>query len=315
MACGRPKNLEIAGGNPLCGPQHRRRNFLTTGNGSRRRGNPEPLAKGETPEPPGNGRPRVTARGHPEPPAKRKLSATRRGGKPRATRQRAFRASGAGSLEPPGTGENLGPLARGGTLSHGGEELCAACAGATPSRRQRRKLEATRQRETLAAGNPGNRNTSQATGPGRRLSGTKDAEQSAGRCRETRRGRCISYMQRPRPIVPDPAKSRSYRHAASPGGHSWTRLRGGHRLAAPGMHPLWQPGQSFVLDAAITTNGGRTSGGRQPKRWRPVTPSAGGRRQARPPATPRRPAGRRAGKPGTRATARRAGPGPRGRRG
>ena len=34
--------------------------------------------------------------------------------------------------------------ASGGTLSHGREELCAACTGATPGRRYRRKLEATR---------------------------------------------------------------------------------------------------------------------------------------------------------------------------
>src|SRR5579859_2466432 len=47
MACGRPKNLEIADRNPLCGPLDRRRNFLTTRDGNRRRGNPEPPGKGQ----------------------------------------------------------------------------------------------------------------------------------------------------------------------------------------------------------------------------------------------------------------------------
>src|SRR5580700_5636920 len=47
MACGRPKNLEIAGRNPLCDCRDRRRNFFTTGNGNRRRGNPEPPARGK----------------------------------------------------------------------------------------------------------------------------------------------------------------------------------------------------------------------------------------------------------------------------
>src|ERR1051325_7681885 len=47
MACGRPKNLEIAARNLLCGPLDRRRNFLTTRDGNRRRGNPEPSGKGQ----------------------------------------------------------------------------------------------------------------------------------------------------------------------------------------------------------------------------------------------------------------------------
>src|SRR5689334_15461981 len=47
MACGRPKNLEIAARNLLCSPPDRRRNFLTTRDGNRRRGNPEPPGKGQ----------------------------------------------------------------------------------------------------------------------------------------------------------------------------------------------------------------------------------------------------------------------------
>src|ERR1700721_3113043 len=47
MACGRPKNLEIAARNPLCSPGDRRRNFLTTRDGNRRRGNPEPPVRGK----------------------------------------------------------------------------------------------------------------------------------------------------------------------------------------------------------------------------------------------------------------------------
>src|SRR6266568_4351038 len=47
MACGRPKNLEIAARNLLCGSRDRRRNFFTTRDGNRRRGNPEPPGKGQ----------------------------------------------------------------------------------------------------------------------------------------------------------------------------------------------------------------------------------------------------------------------------
>src|SRR5262252_10735163 len=64
------------------------------------------------------------------------------------------------------------------------------------------------------AGDPGNRTTGKVAGPGRWSSGAIDAEKSAGRLRKTGRGRCISYMQRPRPIVPDGRKSRPHRHAA-----------------------------------------------------------------------------------------------------
>src|SRR6516164_7640419 len=47
MACGRRKNLEIAARNLLCSHGDRRRNFPTTRDGNRRRGNPEPPGKGQ----------------------------------------------------------------------------------------------------------------------------------------------------------------------------------------------------------------------------------------------------------------------------
>src|SRR5579859_4716641 len=75
MACGRPKNLENAGRNLLCGCRDRRRNFFTTGNGNRRRGNPEPLAEGETPSYPAKGNFGPLARSSPALSAKRKLCA------------------------------------------------------------------------------------------------------------------------------------------------------------------------------------------------------------------------------------------------
>jgi len=67
MACGRRKNLEIAGRNPLCGSRDGRRNFFTTRDGNRRRGNSEP---------PGKGQLRASARSSPAPPARRQLRAT-----------------------------------------------------------------------------------------------------------------------------------------------------------------------------------------------------------------------------------------------
>src|SRR5258708_39712087 len=110
MACGRPKNLEIAGRNLLCGCRDRRRNFFTTGNGNRRRG---------TPEPPARGNPRATRQratpGHWQGEARRYR---RRGnseplvrGKPRAARQWA--ALGPLATEKPGATARGKPRATG----------------------------------------------------------------------------------------------------------------------------------------------------------------------------------------------------------
>ena len=329
-----------------CAPRtNRRRNFFTTGNGSRRRGNPEPLAKGETPEPPGKGRasghwqedfrshpatgnPR--ARGHegdPEPPAQGKLCATRRGGNPEPPGNGHLRAFGLGEIRShPATG-HLGPPARGdseppgegATPSHPVTGISGpsgpARSGATPATGHLRPLawgdseppgngaaqvhglegprshpakgkpRATGQRryseppakrnsaasargqpravgngKTLthpargnsrAAGDPGNRNAGEGYGPGRRSSGAKDAEQSAGRRRETGRGPSISYMEGPCPIVPDPSKSRSQRHAAGKSSHS-RGLR--HALESPPRHRM-----------PITANIRRAPGDGQPE--------------------------------------------------
>src|SRR6516225_11879626 len=94
-------------------------------------------------------------------------------------------------LEPLGFGETQSPLVQGNSRS--------TRPGGVPK----------------PAGDLGNRTTGKVAGPGRWSSGAKDAEKSAGRLRETGRGRCISYMQRPRPIVPDGPKS-----------HASTRRRG-----------------------------------------------------------------------------------------
>src|SRR5262249_9731588 len=97
MSCGRPKNLEIAARNPLCGLRDRRRNFFTTRDGNRRRGNPSQPAKGNF-----GLRQEVARRhwrgGNSEPPVR---------GKPRATRYWADSgASGLGERSvPPGKGE------------------------------------------------------------------------------------------------------------------------------------------------------------------------------------------------------------------
>src|SRR5215469_15083622 len=102
MACGRPKNLEIGGGNLLCGSRDRRRNFPTTGNGSRQRGNPEPRQRGKPWSRPGKG----SISGH----GLRTPGATGKG-----------RFSGLWSEEnpePSGKGRIRGPLVSGGTPSH-----------------------------------------------------------------------------------------------------------------------------------------------------------------------------------------------------
>src|SRR6266704_1220610 len=150
MACGRPKNLEIAARNLLCGSRDRRRNFFTTRDGNRRRGNratrqrttpglrarrsPAPRRGGNS-APPVRGKPRTTrywadsgasgpgespvpaargtpARVKPEPPGSGKTSRHAAEGKPRVVRGE----------------ESLGPPAKGklqGTYRRGNHELCA----------------------------------------------------------------------------------------------------------------------------------------------------------------------------------------------
>ncbi len=149
MACGRLKNLEIAARNLLCSLGDRRRNFLTTRDGNRRRGNPEPPGKGQlqafgqgevrrhrqggNSEPPVRGKPRATrqrttpgfrARRSPAPPARRKLRATGAGETPSHPAKDNSRLSGkeksgaTGKEETPShrCGGNPGPPGIGQTL-------------------------------------------------------------------------------------------------------------------------------------------------------------------------------------------------------
>ena len=158
MACGRRKNLEIAARNPLCSFGDRRRNFLTTRDGNRRRGNPEPPGKGQLRAlGPGEVR-RHRQGGNSEPPVR---------GKPRATRYWAnFGASGLGeSPVPPGKGEtrkgNLGPPAQGklqGTWRRGNPEPRAEKKAL--SHPAQGKLPVARQR-----GNPESRDDGESSGP------------------------------------------------------------------------------------------------------------------------------------------------------
>src|SRR5262249_33221019 len=141
-----------------CAPRtNRRRNFFTTGNGSRRRGNPKPLPKGESPKPPSKGRPLATG--------KRTSGATRQPGKslgpraqgrpgatgteetlrhpargqPRATRQRESPGLRLGGIRShPATG-HLGPPAWGDSEPPG---------NGTPPASGLGRLGATRQRDT-----------------------------------------------------------------------------------------------------------------------------------------------------------------------
>src|SRR6516225_2452888 len=174
-------------------------------------------------------------------------------------------------LEPLGFGETQSPLVKGNSR--------ATRPGGVPK----------------PAGDLGNRTTGKVAGPGRWSSGAKDAEKSAGRLRKTGRGRCISYMQRPRPIVPDGPKSRAP-----------TRRRGHFRPTARG-----RPGSAAVAQFA-PPDGTRVPAGACQDAFLGRYAVTAGRRQARPPAIPRRPAALPAGMPDTRARGPRAAPGPHG---
>src|SRR5215471_7209429 len=124
MACGRPKNLEIAARNPLCGPGDERRNSPTTGTVTGEGGNPEP---------PVRGKPRTAAMGKSGPSGREEPGATGEEetlsrparGKPRATRQWVISrplATGepgatrrGGNPVPPGKGKTSSQLAEGKT--------------------------------------------------------------------------------------------------------------------------------------------------------------------------------------------------------
>src|SRR5690348_17077693 len=154
MACGRPKNLEIAARNLLCSPGDRRRNFLTTRDGNRRRGNPEPPGKGQLRAFGQGGVWRHRQGGNSEPLV---------WGKPRATRYWAD--SGASGL-----GESAVPPGKRGTRK--GEppataqgKLQSMRRRGNPSRVRRRKLWAMAQGELQIVrrrGNPELRNEKKA---------------------------------------------------------------------------------------------------------------------------------------------------------
>src|ERR1051326_5250373 len=124
MACGRRKNLENAAQNLLCSPGDRRRNFPTTRDGNRRRGNPEPPGKGQL-RAFGQGEVRRHRQGGNSAPPVR--------GKPRATRCWAdFGASGLGESPVPPRREGN---PQGGTSGQRRRENFKVCGGGeTPSR-------------------------------------------------------------------------------------------------------------------------------------------------------------------------------------
>ena len=159
MACGRPKNLEIAGRNLLCGPGDRRRNFLTTRDGNRRRGNPEPPGKGQSRGFRARGKSGATGKeGTPGHPAKDSpgLSGQGRSGATGQEETPGHRCGG--NPVPSGTGPTSGPLAsgkRGATRQEGNPQ------GGTSGHPAQGKLRGTWRR-----GNPQSGNEKKALGHG-----------------------------------------------------------------------------------------------------------------------------------------------------
>jgi hypothetical protein len=169
MACGRPKNLEIAGGNLLCDRTVRRRNFFTTGNGSKAKGKPRATRPGGNPRPSAQRKLRVTGKGATPSHRRRADSAPPGEGHsgPLARKARNHRLRddlgplARGHLRPPATGETpeppatgetpepsvrggLGPLARGHPEPPGaGERSGSLTWGRTLSHPARRNLEAS----------------------------------------------------------------------------------------------------------------------------------------------------------------------------
>jgi len=84
MACGRPKNLEIAGPNPLCGHSDRRRNSPTTGTVTGEGETPS-HGKGETPSHPVKGNSEPSGKEKPEAVGEEETPSHPARGKPRAT--------------------------------------------------------------------------------------------------------------------------------------------------------------------------------------------------------------------------------------
>src|SRR5215472_9703490 len=106
MACGRPKNLEIAARNLLCGPGDRRRNSPTTGTVT---GEGETLShgKGETPKPPAKGKSGPSGKEKPGATGEEETLSHPARGKPRATRAM-------GNPEASGQGRSPAPPRQGG---------------------------------------------------------------------------------------------------------------------------------------------------------------------------------------------------------
>jgi hypothetical protein len=333
--------LKLVAGTPCAGPHIRRRNFFTTGNGSRRRGNPEPLAKGETPEPPARGKPRATRqratpslwRGEtlshpatgetPEPPRQwddlgpfgpgkfprprqRDTSGPSGLGEPGATRH--GESSGHWSGENPGqaTG-HPGPIWVQGPGATGAGSLRTTGLEKTPSHGKGVP------RAHWAWRNPG------ATGEG------KPCATGAGGVMATGAGETPSHPARGIPEPPVIWATRPLVRLPAPvGGRAAQRTLSNRRdgVVRLGEAPPSHTWRGLVLLCPSRQNRARTDtprcGAAIPGasfRRAAVNPSASVRRQAPRPATPRRPAEHPAGKPGTRATGRRAGPGRRGRRG
>jgi hypothetical protein len=144
----------------------------------------------------------------------------------------------------------------------------------------RRRKAFTTESGDWQGGNPGKRQEGWETGSlvqppgfGEGLSGAKDAERSAGRYREDRRGPSIPYVEGPRHILPDLGRIKPERHARRPSpGRQPSALPAGDHLPSrpatifpPGRRPSSLPAGDHLPSPAERARASPAAPRRRPR--------------------------------------------------